>query len=169
MITGIILAVLALLAIVFLIAFNIRASSPRKADVPDSPSLRESVHGAEVDARRQESMRETPGRDIRAQQKSAADVPHTKKAAAAQTAPLSSVPVPVQKEKPTVQRTTEAERHTEPKSGTRKSMDEEYRQALREMFYNEKKPEDENASSDIYMDDNEYRAAMRAISKKKQE
>lgn len=69
MITGIILAVLALLAIVFLIAFNIRASSPRKADVPDSPSLRESVHGAEVDARRQESMRETPGRDIRAQQK----------------------------------------------------------------------------------------------------
>ncbi|ERI09065.1 hypothetical protein [Aneurinibacillus aneurinilyticus] len=144
MITGIILAVLALLAIVFLIAFNIRASSPRKADVPDSPSLRESVHGAEVDARRQESMRETPGRDIRAQQKSAADVPHTKKAAA-------------------------AERHTEPKSGTRKSMDEEYRQALREMFYNEKKPGDENASSDTYMDDNEYRAAMRAISKKKQE
>lgn len=122
MIIGIILAVLALLAIVFLIAFNIRASSsPRKTDAPDSPS------------------------------------------------PLSSVPVPVQKEEPKVQSTTKAEKRTEPRADAHKSTDEEYRQALRQMFQNEKEQENESDSPDSFIGDNEYRAAMRSISKKKQE
>jgi hypothetical protein len=168
MVLGIILGVLALLALVFLIIFNVRAASTvqkrsgMETQTPPASPVEEQLAASEVPYTSPGSTAAVQPRDP--------EVPQTPEA--------SSVPIPAHDqvsekgEEPVVEqnRTLQSTHETTDQADQkpRKSLDDEYRQALRQFSREEKQPERKSASSGP-MADEEYRAALRSLGKRNQE